>query len=1098
MATPAISSPREAGEHVWAFDLGKGSIGEAVRRGPKIEYAASLLIPADLAQRGPATSPSTPAAKYRAMKTREAHRAREERLRVVCAEAGIEVLAAKRVAQDMDGHWHMVQSADPRLTREFPPRVGPDKDTCFTSCLLRIKLLQREPLAPWQVFKALHSAIQRRGYDPKPAWIRRRSERQEKSDEEKVTRQRMDAYHDALELMAPHRPEFHFPCYLDARRMGLWSPDRPNEVLLRINHEAEPARNRDLATAPPVVAPRELVIAECRALLEVAAHLFPKLAGRVNEILFGPGAAPYASYDPQLRKQLGLREGGASDWDGVLGQKVPRFDNRIIAKCALIPRLNVCKAEIRYDKNDQPLVDSLLPAEVTFLLKLKNVRVERGPGGSTGLRAEEIRAVFEDPKRKPDKFGFTETQWGKVCHKFGTRPAVGHEAIAEPRSAGRSRFSRPALRILRELILSGRTPREQHGIELSRIGGNKDPHRGLVERDLDFLVRMGNSWEGLYVPDQQYDALLAVAGRDGRDIAIRGLIGNVNDPIVRHRLETFWQRIQELEQRFGPPNHVVLEFVRTDFMGEKAKRDLALFQKKREQERKTARADAEKLQADARSAATKLELLRAQGGICLYTGDPLLPTDVENLRIEHIVPRNHPEVRGPDAMINYAVTTEATNKLKDSRTPYEWFTARNFEGWDAYKRRVEACATALGRKKVVLLTSPDAPRLVERYTALAETAWIARLAQTLVALHFGWPIRSEKGERQITIISGGLTARIRRKYQLNSLLNPCPVDTDSHEWEEKCEKNRGDDRHHALDAMVISFIPAWTRDPKKEGFFNLPEGVTRETFAFALQKVFATPLAYEKPTLADTAYALRQDEQGHNVIVQRVPLTDLAQKPAGAPGKTKFDLDYLRKQTAAIRDVRIRRQIEEFIAAEIDEALWIKFCDNVRVPCCDGSPGPRIKKVSVFVGEPTEYKNLSKDGFGAFRKALKEHRGQFIFRDATGKAGACPVYVFEAVYQVRERLTKAGFTPLMFLQSGCLVKTETETAHEKQPLPAGTYQMNTVRANTDSELRITKTSYVKLTTQDGTTYVAKPKLGQRCIPLYSLEALLAAGLKRAS
>ncbi len=33
---------------IWAFDLGKGSIGEAVRQGSKFLHKASLLIPAHL------------------------------------------------------------------------------------------------------------------------------------------------------------------------------------------------------------------------------------------------------------------------------------------------------------------------------------------------------------------------------------------------------------------------------------------------------------------------------------------------------------------------------------------------------------------------------------------------------------------------------------------------------------------------------------------------------------------------------------------------------------------------------------------------------------------------------------------------------------------------------------------------------------------------------------------------------------------------------------------------------------------------------------------------------------------------------------------
>lgn len=36
---------------VWAFDLGKGSIGEAVRLGDKFLHKASLLIPAEHAKK---------------------------------------------------------------------------------------------------------------------------------------------------------------------------------------------------------------------------------------------------------------------------------------------------------------------------------------------------------------------------------------------------------------------------------------------------------------------------------------------------------------------------------------------------------------------------------------------------------------------------------------------------------------------------------------------------------------------------------------------------------------------------------------------------------------------------------------------------------------------------------------------------------------------------------------------------------------------------------------------------------------------------------------------------------------------------------------
>ena len=202
-----------------------------------------------------------------------------------CLDAGIEVLAAKRVSRDPDsGKWRVVHEAHPRLTREFP---AAGDETCYTSCLLRIKLLRGDALESWQVFKALRSAIQRRGYDPDIPWKGQRSKKRRDEEDESVTQQRAGVYRETLAVMAPGQPEFHFPCYLDAWRLGLWSPEHPAELRLRIDHTAEPARNRGEDGA--IVAPRELVQAELRRLLENAARLFPKLAGRTDEILFRTG-----------------------------------------------------------------------------------------------------------------------------------------------------------------------------------------------------------------------------------------------------------------------------------------------------------------------------------------------------------------------------------------------------------------------------------------------------------------------------------------------------------------------------------------------------------------------------------------------------------------------------------------------------------------------------------------------------------------------------------------------------------------------------------------------------------------------------------------
>jgi CRISPR-associated endonuclease Csn1 len=1173
---------------IWAFDFGKASIGEAVRNLDDNAFAhvESLLIPAELARRGPAAASGSPANRYRALKTREAHRAREGWLETVWTASGLTPMRGRKV-DEVDGVWRQVVDADPRLEREFATKGD---TTCYTSCLLRIRLLSGDTsLEEWQIFKALRSALQRRGYGRVP-WAAKEAVKQGKTadevekEEEKKLAQADPSYREAVGRWPDFKrsiardPAYHFPCFFNAWKMGLWNPEDPAKHAAQINHLATSTRNVRFDRADV----RKEIIklgdeaakilpairnAFCRWQREGWTFTHPVTKARLNRPVLaksfgeflcdGPAGTPdESSFDAFLKQRAdaGLRAGTFEEWMAALGQKTPKFDNRILGNCVLIPRFHVCKVDVRFDaQTGLPVRESLLATEVTFLLKLKNLLVADAERGQRKLRPEEVRAIFafanrrleeaklvgadgEPAKNRPDKvadcFTLTKSEWGrgKGLAQLGLKPLPGHEEVKAPRTSGRSAYSRVALRILKELVLSGEAPAILHARLLCReesllrkLGSTDDRpliladdstanesetrrrenaenrKRGVLVSEIRFLLQMrkddakADSWDDLFVPSQTLDALVGRHTDDDKldsEAAIRDLLGTVNDPIVRHRLGVFAERLKMLHlgdgknDGFGVPDSVVLEFVREDFMGERARRDYQKFINDRERERKTARDEASDLGLKSRSSGLRYELWKAQGGICLYTGNPLSATKLDEYEIDHIVPRS---LGGPDAAVNYVITTHDINhtKEKGKLTPYALFHGK--EGWDAYVERVNKKRSALRNKKVQLLTREDARELVTRYTALAETAWISKLAQTIVNLRFGWLNGNDsQGWKRVTVVSGGLTARVRRKYDINRLLHGDDITMENAE-----KKNRDDHRHHALDAMVLTFVPQWARDPGKEGFFRFPRefrdvngredhGRIREHFRKALVKVMPRNLFYERPVLADTLYGVRKNASGP-VIVQKVEVAALARKPIG-PQKTKFDLEYARLQVKSIRDSTIRARLNDFLALNPQEPAWNEFSASFRQLRKDGSPGASIRRVFVNSGDPAEYKDLSKDGSGSYRKGKKGHRGQLVFLTANGQPRVRPVYAFESLAQARKSLlteAEPGSRFYEFFQSGCLVTLDKPAAHPKHTLPPGKYLLNTIRAGGD----------VKLTTAEGKTYPD--------IPRYSLKVLVASGLRRA-
>ena len=827
----------------FSFDVGMTSLGVAVNENDEIIHADVLLMHLD------AGSVRAQAGRRRMFRTREAHKTREAILESLWRSIGKEPLQRKRFTKTKNakGKRAFIKTkADDRLEREFPAKGD---DTVYTSCLLRIMLLEGQPMADWQIYKALHASIQRRGYDANVPWKTGEAQPEKPAAKDENPENQIDRFDAELREMTPDE-RYHLPCYYDAWKMGLWDEN---------SHEITAKRQYDSGKPPETTrgynASREIVTKEIVGLLSRATEQIPELKkhlteDKLNQLLYGT-----------QHNALDKRYPSATTIDGLLGQKYPRFENRIVAKCALIPRLNACKAE-------KPLA-----IEVGFLLRLVNWRYEKedeqGKKIVASLTGKELINKFHECeavwKKKAKQyitkndteeyakcFRFTKSKVTKMAESLDGIVKMGHENIPASKHTGRSRFSQPALHLMKSLILSEKTPQDFYEELLQLVVTQEKenpqaefgyqifddaPYRYFPD-DFRFLEKMGNGREAIRVPD------ISLAERylndDGDvDSAIQRIINSCNWPELRHRLNVFRHELDNLVQKYGKPDAVHLEFIREDFLSDKKKNE---YTKQAETGKKSNQEAVEYLKSRKDISVTNENILRyrlyeEQNKQCLYTGEAIDITQLGKYDIDHIFPKGDD---GPDAYYNKVLTSAHVNrKLKGKRLPCEC----DFINWATLKTRLDSLSLGKNKNKLLLAsTREEAKDLIEKYTGLAGTAHIARLARDIVCLRFGWQPGAEGEQQRIFVISGGLTSKVAKKYELYATLG---------DGSKKYQKDRSDHRHHALDAMVISYLPQWARDKNKTGFFKFPKGIDANYFDEKLSSVFPRYITRMRPAIAE-------------------------------------------------------------------------------------------------------------------------------------------------------------------------------------------------------------------------------------------------------
>ncbi|MDR2192754.1 MAG: hypothetical protein LBO62_07760 [Endomicrobium sp.] len=807
--------------------------------------------------------------------------------------------------------------------------------------------------------------------------------------------------------------------------------------------------------------------------------MFPKLKDKEDYIIYGPAKKPYASYKDDKYIQ---HRGTHWDWQGLLGQKVPRFDNRIIAKCRLIPRLNVCNAKKQINK------------EVSFLLNLKNMRYSKDYTTSMALTPEQINYVFKiysdyiekekvkennkksgvevKEKRNDNENPFTKTFWKNyVRNILGGEINAEQPQIAEPKDKGRSSFCKPALHILHSLILSGKNPCDYYK-ELIDINKNTDVNKGLIKEDYKFLLNMKNDWNSISIPDTREENKNLQ-----RDEAIEKLkreIAQISNRIVRHRLFMLFKTMEELDKKFGKeygkPDKVIFEIAREDFIGKdnkEAQFELNQFQKANKNERDNA---AKKLEEEnlplSDENILKTRLLESQGYKDIYDTSEnrtMNLSNIANYEVDHIVPRS---ASGSDSMRNLVITKNQFNREKLGLTPYEYFKQKRTEDeWETYKKNVtalfgkDAGYKNKNKKKLNLLISDKIPDSEKRKTDLQATSYIEKFAQKIAGLYFGFGINTAGDKRKVLFFTGHDTANVRSKLNLNRVLYNSEEDFKKAQALGLKEKNRNNKKHHALDALVLGMLPE-IKVFKKE-IKESPDYFHKEYVKKEIDKVIPETIKQIKPKLRETIYALRCRIEDDKECYYFISHFDSSIKNFRLLEGKKTNDKCAKKNVDKIFDLKIKNDFQNKLSEKgLTQEKWDEFLS--RYTC----GGKRIKKIAmiddsslrgftreeVFNSDGTIKAIIGEYGHkGAInRQWLRRedrHQGQIVYKNKENKWTVEPVYVFESVYnKTREFARKYG--DIKFFQSGQII----ELCKNYKDIKAGIYKLRTIKSNASCKI----------------------------------------------
>lgn len=313
---------------------------------------------------------------------------------------------------------------------------------------------------------------------------------------------------------------------------------------------------------------------------------------------------------------------------------------------------------------------------------------------------------------------------------------------------------------------------------------------------------MGKAWHSSFVEKRARKSF--TYPETNRDEEKYGRIAN---PVVHQCLNELRKLINELIEILGKkPKTICVELSRDLKVGQDKRDEISRRNNEKERENKRIFDTYCKPNNLSKSYIKKFRLYEEQKEKCPYCLRSISVNDIitNNVDIDHIFPKEDTGDSSYDNLVLAHKTCNETKKVK--KIPYVAYGSEQ-RLWSNIEQYLSSTTMSVRKRHKFNITEEEYEKYLEQQSFLPrfnpDNAYIARVAcQYLQSLY-----PKEEKRKAVRTIRGHETALLRRAWKLNDITNGLAESIGLiREDEYTDEKNRTDNRHHALDAIVAAYF----------------------------------------------------------------------------------------------------------------------------------------------------------------------------------------------------------------------------------------------------------------------------------------------------